>query len=194
MYRYLSLCLLAEGRLTYMGPAIGALQHFASLGYPVPNLSNPADHYINTLAIEPNNRDDCLARVKKINDFLNDGPIRNQLEEDIKSQEQSAAGRLDEKPKFKYNASYFTQIKSLFRRTFITDLRNPLATRVLLAQSIVISLFIGLIFLQLDEDERGVQNRLGVIFITLMQTNFGYIFAVVNVRTIFPINFFLFKI
>lgn len=170
-----------------MGPASDAIKHFASLGYPVPNLSNPADHYINTLAIEPNNRENCLARVKKINDFLQEGPIRQQLEADIKTQEEAAAGRLDEKPKFKYNASYFNQVKSLLRRTFVTDLRNPLATRVLLAQSIVISLFIGLIFLQLEEDERGVQNRLGVIFITLMQTNFGYIFAVVNVKN----NFFL---
>lgn len=178
------MCLLAEGRLTFMGPTVDAMKHFAALGYPVPELFNPADHYITTLAIEPNNREACLAKVKTINDFL-DGPIRNQIEAEIRKQEESAIDRLDEKPKNKYNASYTTMIRWLFWRTFITDMRNPLATKVLLAQSIVISLFIGLIFLQLEKNEKGVQNRLGVLFITLMQTNFGYIFSVVNVSAFY---------
>jgi len=64
-------------------------------------------------------------------------------------------------------------------------MRNPLATKILLAESIVIALFIALIFLQLENNEKGVQNRLGVLFVTLMQTNFGYIFFTVTVSAFY---------
>ena len=30
------------------------------MGKPCPKFYNPADHYINVLAIVPNNRDECL--------------------------------------------------------------------------------------------------------------------------------------
>ena len=54
-------------------------------------------------------------------------------------------------------------------------------------------MFLGLIFLQLKNDQRGVQNRQGVLFITLMQVNFGYIFSVVNVSLEIGLTCFSFK-
>ena len=39
---------------------------------------------------------------------------------------------------------------------------------------------LGLMFLQLENNQVGIQNKLGVLFIVLMQCNFGYIFSVVN--------------
>lgn len=62
------------------------------------------------------------------------------------------------------------------------DFRSPLATRILGVQALIISVFIGLIFLRLANNEKGVQNRLGVLYILLMQCNFGYVISVVNVR------------
>ncbi len=49
-----------------MGPSAEAMPYFAQIGYPVPNLYNPADFYIQTLAIEPNDRENCLQKVKVI--------------------------------------------------------------------------------------------------------------------------------
>ena len=60
------MCLLAEGRVVFMGPSIEAMTYFSQIGYPVPNLYNPADFYIQTLAIEPNDRENCLQKVKVI--------------------------------------------------------------------------------------------------------------------------------
>ena len=51
------LCLLAEGRLAYIGDLEGANNFFTKQGYPVPPNYNPADHYINKLSIIPNQRE-----------------------------------------------------------------------------------------------------------------------------------------
>ena len=51
------LCLLAEGRLAYIGDLVEAASFFGSQGFNLPNNYNPADFYINTLAIVPSNKD-----------------------------------------------------------------------------------------------------------------------------------------
>jgi hypothetical protein len=105
----------------------------------------------------------------------------------------------------KYTSNFFSQLYWLFWRQMKVDLRSPLATRVLAFQVLVnlslftfnnytkdyfkfflfkvISVFIGLIFLRLNNDEKGVQNRLGVLYILLMQCNFGFVLSVVNVSS-----------
>ena len=58
------LYLLAEGRVAYSGDLSQAPKHFANMGYPCPINYNPADHYIQTLAIVPTRREECLANVE----------------------------------------------------------------------------------------------------------------------------------
>ena len=40
------------------------MQYFSNIGYPVPHLYNPADFYIQTLAIDLNDRENSLLKVK----------------------------------------------------------------------------------------------------------------------------------
>ena len=58
------LCLLAEGRLAYLGDLTSANEFFESQGYHVPSNYNPADFYIKTLAVVPANKEICLKRVE----------------------------------------------------------------------------------------------------------------------------------
>jgi len=44
-----------------------------------------------------------------------------------------------------------------------------------------IGVFFGLIYLQLDLDEIGVQNTNGVLFITMMNCGFIFLFPILNV-------------
>ncbi len=46
------LMLMALGKIMYMNKANKSERYFASIGYPVPPLSNPADHYLQMMAIE----------------------------------------------------------------------------------------------------------------------------------------------
>ena len=58
------LYLLAEGRVAFFGDLSHAPKYFESVGYPCPINYNPADHYIQTLAIVPARREECLANVE----------------------------------------------------------------------------------------------------------------------------------
>ncbi|KAJ4966461.1 hypothetical protein NE237_018310 [Protea cynaroides] len=44
-----NLCLLANGRTVYFGPASGANEFFALNGFPCPTLRNPSDHFLRTI-------------------------------------------------------------------------------------------------------------------------------------------------
>lgn len=65
------LCLLAEGRLAYLGDLNEAPNFFASQGFTLPSNYNPADFYINTLAVVPSNKETTKIMIEvKINQFF----------------------------------------------------------------------------------------------------------------------------
>nr|QNH67906.1 ATP-binding cassette transporter subfamily G-like protein 7 [Brachionus rotundiformis] len=77
----------------------------------------------------------------------------------------------------RYESSYFTQFIWLFWRQLLNTIREPLATRILIVQSIVIGLFLGFTYYQLGFDQAGIQNKNGLLFITLMQSCLSYLFG-----------------
>nr|UOU03352.1 ATP-binding cassette subfamily G-like 1 [Brachionus rubens] len=182
-----TLILLAEGRLAYLGPSSAAPQYFSSIGYPVPELYNPADHYIQTLAISPQDRENALLRVKGITDQFETSRYYSQMIYDIQLAE-SQPMNIDDDDAPKYNTGFLSQFGWLLWRQLKLDVKNPLATKVVIIQSIFVALFLGLIFLRLENNEKGVQNRTGALFIVIMQCNFGFLFSVVNT---FPVDLIL---
>jgi len=78
------LCLLAEGRLAYIGDLNGARNFFNSQSYPVPENYNPADHYINTLAVVPSDPVQSKVRINKICDNFCDTALNSTLDGEIK--------------------------------------------------------------------------------------------------------------
>ena len=60
--------------------------------------------------------------------------------------------------------------------------RNPLILKGKLAQTLVLALIVGLIFRDLGDDLKGVQNREGSLFFLMVQGLFG---AVMGIITIF---------
>ncbi|CAF0727424.1 unnamed protein product [Brachionus calyciflorus] len=174
-----SLVILAEGRLAYLGPNNQAPNYFERIGYPVPRLYNPADHYIQSLAVSPQDRENDLLRVRGITDQFEKSDLYAKMMYDIQLND-SQPMNLEDDDTPKYNTGYRSQFGWLLWRQIKLDLKNPLATKVVLIQTIVVSVFLGLIFLRLEKNEIGVQNRTGSLFIIIMQCNFGFLFGVVN--------------
>ena len=61
-----NLYLMAEGRLAYSGSLHSAIDFFASQSHFCPEAYNPADFYINRLAIAPSDAAACKERVDVI--------------------------------------------------------------------------------------------------------------------------------
>lgn len=56
--------LMAEGRVAFLGTPMQATQFFNELGCPCPSNYNPADYYVQKLAIAPNSEIECRANIK----------------------------------------------------------------------------------------------------------------------------------
>ncbi len=59
------LCLLAEGKLAFIGnTSSDAQKFFNSQGFSVPSNYNPSDFYIQTLSISPVNREESIKTIE----------------------------------------------------------------------------------------------------------------------------------
>ena len=46
------MCLLAKGKIIYFNKASLSVDYFASIGFPCPELSNPADYFMSMMSLE----------------------------------------------------------------------------------------------------------------------------------------------
>lgn len=123
---FTDLLLLKSGSIVYAGKASGALEFFESVGQPVPMHENPADHFLDVMAAAQ--EAEKLAGAYKQPDVnLQDGidsPI-------LKARE---------------TTSWYSQFKTLFRRTMMEQWRKRgmLITNVI--QTAIIAVLIGATF------------------------------------------------
>ena len=80
-----------------------------------------------------------------------------------------------------YLATWPQQLGALAWRNWKTSLKNPLAARAKIGQAVVLALILGVVYLQQDMDQKGIQNINGALFVLLTNLSFGNVFAVVNI-------------
>uniref|UniRef100_A0A183CHT4 ABC transporter domain-containing protein n=1 Tax=Globodera pallida TaxID=36090 RepID=A0A183CHT4_GLOPA len=75
------ICLLANGRLAFLGAINEAIAFFSGLGYNLPANFNPADHFISTLAIKAKKVKQSKERVETICNAFNESDVGRKLKE-----------------------------------------------------------------------------------------------------------------
>lgn len=80
-----------------------------------------------------------------------------------------------------HKAPFLVQFVLLGQRAFKNAWRNPLIAKGKLAQTIFLSLVVGLIYLQVGSDLRGVQDRQGSLFFLVVQGLFGSVMGTLTV-------------
>jgi len=177
------LLLLAEGRTAYLGPARGTSKDFfASQGFPCPQDFNPADHLISLLAVEPGNEVEDRSRVSLLCDAFADSELGKEVRSAVKNEsEESGEFNNDDNKVSPYLATWPQQLGALAWRNWKTSLKNPMAARAKIGQAVILALILGVVYLQQDLDQKGIQNINGALFVLLTNLSFGNIFAVVNI-------------
>ncbi|RNA09917.1 ABC subfamily ABCG [Brachionus plicatilis] len=177
------LYLMAEGRSAFLGDLTEAKDFFASQGFTLPINYNPADYYIKTLAILPSNKEESKERVKKICDGYDSSKYCQEAMDNIKkaSGEQNLkSASFQSQLSSAYKAGWLTQLKWLIWRSFLSMSRNPMETKILAIQTFFIALIFGLIYLQIEDSQEGVQNINGVLFLLITNASFSNMFGVLN--------------
>ncbi|XP_074130937.1 broad substrate specificity ATP-binding cassette transporter ABCG2 [Sminthopsis crassicaudata] len=191
-----SLTLLASGRLIYHGPALEALEYFASAGYRCEPYNNPADFFLDVINGDSSavllNKDEGTGEAKKNSDSVQHKPIVDELAEIYLSSTyfKETKAELDkfsvgiQKMKttvFKetvYITSFFHQLKWVSKRSFKNLLRSPQASIAQVMITTFLGLVVGAIFFGLKDDPTGIQNRAGVLFFLTNNQCFSSVSAV----------------
>lgn len=79
---------LAQGRVAFHGIPHEAVLFFSTCGHMLPDHTNPADHYIDTLAIWPDKVDECKERCQKIADHFEQSNLRRRLDRQKEEEKQ----------------------------------------------------------------------------------------------------------
>nr|QNH67903.1 ATP-binding cassette transporter subfamily G-like protein 4 [Brachionus rotundiformis] len=177
------LFLMAEGRAAFLGDLADAKDFFASQGFSLPINYNPADYYIKTLAIMPSEKQESKERVKRICDGYNSSKFCQEVMENVKKingEQNLKSASFQSKMNSAYKTSWFNQLKWLIWRSFLSTSRNPMETRILAIQTLFIALIFGLIYLQIEDNQEGVQNINGVLFLLITNASFSNMFGVLN--------------
>lgn len=188
------LMLMAKGKIIYFNKANKSETYFQQIGYPVPELSNPADYYMAMMSIESYDVEDTedsnkLQRSrsfiaeeyqKKI-DYFDKSYQESELKCDADFEDPDAPPISQQTDTYSYKANICKQYILITQRSFKNLLRIPITSYVKLASTIIVSLMIILIFQRLEKDVTSIQNRTGVLFFFTLNTIFNSIQGVILV-------------
>ncbi|KAL7031147.1 hypothetical protein ACKWTF_006909 [Chironomus riparius] len=176
--------LIAEGRTAFLGTQHQATEFFDQLGLPCPVNYNPADFFVQILAIAPNKEQECRTTIKKICDSFAVSSIAeeiNNVASKLATDEEVATRRLSKRKIQRFRASWLTQFHAITWRAWLSVLKEPMLVKVRLSQTIMVSLLIGVIFYGQILDQDGVMNINGALFLFLTNMTFQNVFSVINV-------------
>nr|UOU03355.1 ATP-binding cassette subfamily G-like 5 [Brachionus rubens] len=177
------LCLLAEGRLAYIGDLAAAEKFFSGQGFNIPLHYNPADYYIQTLAMVPSRREESEKIINKICDSFESSTLNGFLQQDLEEANKMPSDHnraIKLKNRISYKVNVCVQFIWLVWRCFLSSFRDKFTTQIAIVQTIFIAILLGLIFLRLKYDQAGVQNMNGIMFLFLTNTSFSNMFSVIN--------------
>eukprot|EP01039_Chlorochromonas_danica_P007161 gene7161-7918_t len=199
------LLLLSDGKLMFFGQVDQALTYFRNLGYDCPQHFNPADYYLDILSLNTKTVETETETKARITFFENAFILHQQsshgeLEEISLSAERKPSSvrtstRVDEilkPPEYSKSSniltSWFQDFSVLLWRANVNIYRNYGALIVRGATSLFFAVLISLIYRDLSYDQRGIQNRAGLLYFVLINQGFS---PLIGTLTAFPSEKFL---
>ncbi|KHN87215.1 ABC transporter ATP-binding protein/permease wht-3 [Toxocara canis] len=173
---------LANAGVAFLGSPAEAVQFFGDCGHMIPEHSNPADFFIQTLAIVPGNEQQCTERAERIKTAFLLSKYGQRVQNLCAVSNREAAVQLVERGK----ASLFTLTSTLFQRSFIDNWRNPSLLRAKMVQKCVMGTFLGLLYLQTTMTQDGVINIKGALFYYISELTYSTMFGI---QTFMPNDF-----
>ena len=156
------------GQTLYFGPADEAPAHFKSSGYPLPPLTNAAEHYLEIVA----DADDDDAQQALLQAYTVGLERRARGGTDVTAAllklEPSAAAAAAARPA---GVGFVTELRALYWRAHTNNMRNPAFLRAMVSRSVTMALVIGYLYSGLGGDQglsqRSVQDRSGALYFVL---------------------------
>ena len=130
---------MSEGRVAFLGTINEANNFFTALGTPCPENFNPADFFVQSLAIAPGKEVECRVAVNNVSDAFALTEIAETIMKDATVKEDDIICKVSQSNK---RAGWWTQFYVILWRSWVSVLKEPILVKVRLFQTIVS----GLIF------------------------------------------------
>ncbi|KAF4532329.1 hypothetical protein B566_EDAN003632 [Ephemera danica] len=179
--------LMAEGRAAFLGTLDEACLFFSQLGAPCPSNYNPADFFIQLLAVVPNREESCRQTIEMICDSFDRSPRGEELARPplvvsktvaLFEEDMSSEGSNYRNP---YKAKWWAQFRALMWRSWLSVIKEPILIKVRMLQTVMVAILIGFLFFGQELTQDGIMNINGALFLFLTNMTFQNVFAVINV-------------
>ncbi|XP_071440785.1 protein scarlet-like isoform X2 [Hetaerina americana] len=182
--------LLAGGRLAYFGDVADAPNYFKSLGLECPSTYNPAEFYVQQLAVTPGREEACLRHIEILCDRFALSSLGMSLQEELSSLSHSAnnegytnsciSGNSYLKSINHPKIPCYTQLYWLTWRSLIDEKRQWTTHAIRLGLFMFVSMVLAFPFMEMKTDQRGIQSRQGLLYLVVTETIFTYAYAVMH--------------
>lgn len=133
--------LMAEGRVAFLGTAAETANFFTNLNAPCPPNYNPADFYVQMIAIVPGKDQESRSQIKRICDTYAASTNAKDVVDFIHDVRKKSTGYLhavEDNGFLGYRATWCTQFRAILWRSWINVLKEPMLVKVRLIQTMVI--------------------------------------------------------
>ena len=167
----------------YHGAAKDAIGYLSGLGHECPERENPADFFLDVIAEdeERHNKNHASIVGLKLTDRYQHSDTKRVLEAQLNmmvQEHERNEKRLHKKRQQAYATNIIWQILVVSHRTLKNMVRSPLEFFLQIVISVVFSAIIGGVYWQLDYTSEGLQNRIGGIFLIVMNQVFANLSAI----------------
>jgi ABC-type multidrug transport system ATPase subunit/ABC-type multidrug transport system permease subunit len=169
-----SLLLLSPvGKQIYFGDAKRALEYFSTAGLDCPTHENPADYLVDCVVHDFRSKDALQSSKERVEHleqmwssesttvFQNIGDLGNEYDDKL------------HKVKSEKRCFWLDQVFWIAQREVLNESRNSAFLIVRLFQTILVSFTMGILNLQMDFDQTSIEDRLGVLFFTIITLSFN---------------------
>ncbi|KAJ3100135.1 ATP-binding cassette sub- G member 2 [Phlyctochytrium planicorne] len=206
--------LLSGGSTVFFGPPREAVTYFTGLGYPLKrSTQNPADHFMDLLTIDLSQSEEEVKKDNERIEMLQKAFISHldnaspfpatkpnipsvQLD-GIETTETildtAEAQAIAAVPKFEVEEvkriywanSWFKELSILTKRSWLQFMRDQGMFIAFTIRTIILVILIGFTFFRIKNDQKSIQNRVGILFFWPVNTVFNTIMPILGV---FPLE------
>ncbi|TPX56692.1 hypothetical protein PhCBS80983_g04354 [Powellomyces hirtus] len=164
-----SVVVLCAGKVAYFGPVDAATEHFRSLGYDCPPHKNPADFFLDVVTIASEGGKEEDARVRTLHEAYRSVERARDAGQTSAISTSNVASRMAsvvevKNPSIDRN-SWMSEFLTLMNREWKNLSRHRPVIIADFVRTFVLIILIGFASFRLEADQRGLQNRIGVLFV-----------------------------
>jgi ATP-binding cassette, subfamily G (WHITE), eye pigment precursor transporter len=175
------LFLLVNGRTVFHGRADASLDYFASVGWPCPAFINPTDHFMTVLAVT----DDRPSQAQVVETLVEAWHRTAQADDsEAKQRRQSvyisspesldASGNRRSGVCGRGLQRWLLELGILSQRHWFRLVRDDVLFKARIGSTIFVDLLAGLVFRDLQRDQKGIQDFTGALFFISVSQLFMY--------------------